>query len=217
MTELHEPIPHARVRQMTEAAELFAQNLEGPGMEYLETRGLGGIAKQAGLGYVPEDVPPEWERYRHMLSLPYRTLDGEVVSIRFRTIDADDPRPKYLQPPGSELCIYNMPALANPTSSVCITEGELEALTLMSQGYTAIGIPGANAWKRHYSRALDGFPIVIAWGDPDEAGKKFNEEILSSIRRATTAHMSADINDTAQTPMGFAEIAQAFGRAGGKN
>lgn len=216
MPELNEPIPHTRVQQMADAAELFAQNLDGVGLEYLEGRGLGSIARTAGIGFVPEDVPPQWGKYARMLSIPYFTVDGEVVSIRFRTIDPEDERPKYLQPPGSDITIYNMPALTRPSSSIIITEGELDCLTLEAQGYTAIGIPGANAWKRHYARALDGFPSVIAWGDPDDAGKKFNEEILSSIRRATTAHLPVDINEAAQSPTGFIEIHRAFTKAGGR-
>lgn len=214
--ELQEPLPSSRVRHMTEAAKMFQDSLGGSALEYLEARGLAGVAGQAGLGVVPGDAGPEWEKYSGMLAIPYFTVDGEVVSLRFRTLEDDDPRPKYLQPSGSDITIYNMPALNRPTRSVIITEGELDALTLESYGYTAIGIPGANAWKRHYARALDGFGAVIAWGDPDEAGKKLNEEILSSIRRATTAHLNADINDTAKnSPMGFAEIAQAYARAGG--
>lgn len=201
---------------MTEAAKTFHHSLAGPALEYLEGRGLAGVAERAGLGFVPGDADPEWDRYIGMLSIPYFTVDGEVVSIRFRTIDPEDERPKYLQPPGSDITIYNMPALTRPSSSIIITEGELDCLTLEAQGYTAIGIPGANAWKRHYARALDGFPSVIAWGDPDDAGKKFNEEILSSIRRATTAHLPVDINEAAQSPTGFIEIHRAFTKAGGR-
>lgn len=150
-----------------------------------------------------------------MLSIPYLTIDREVVSIRFRTLDPEDGRPKYLQPAGSEITIYNMPALARNHKTVIITEGEFDCLTLEDLGYTAIGMPGANAWKPHYSRALDGFQRVIVAGDPDEAGQKFNETIMSSIRRATAMHMKADINDTANQPGGFLEIGEAFARAGG--
>lgn len=150
-----------------------------------------------------------------MLSIPYLTIDREVIGIRFRTLDPEDGRPKYLQPAGSETSIYNMPALARNHKTVIITEGECDCLTLEDLGYTAIGMPGANAWKPHYSRALDGFQRVLVAGDPDEAGQKFNETIMSSIRRATAMHMKADINDTANQPGGFLEIGEAFARAGG--
>ena len=56
---------------------------------------------------------------------------------------------------------------------------------------------------------------MIVAGDPDEAGQKFNETIMSSIRRATAMHMKADINDTANKPGGFLEIAEAFAKARG--
>lgn len=528
--ELLQPLPASRVEHMTEAAKTFAASLDDEGREYLEGRGLAEVAAAAGLGRVPGDSGPEWERYVGMLSIPYLTVDREVVSIRFRTIDPEDSRPKYLQPPGSETSIYNMPALARNHKTVIVTEGEClpggaevltpggwtrfdeldpeaevaqwdggelrfvkplahirkpysgemvryqnsqrfvsvttpghgmpgvtatgavkkyaaesdvpysrsiprggvldgpgtglsrdelalmlaisadaairepkgggrreprgrfyyvfgfrkerkverlegilerlgikfgsepiaggyrsicfsstpgvewmqrelphhllssmsaderefclaemaewdgnrvagrnqteyssklrsnaewmqtlahtagrvstvmersnshgtwfktsvlhgksttswqgldkarvmeefdgevfcvqvpsgyflvrqegcisvtgncDALTLEALGYTAIGMPGANSWKPHYSRALDGFQRVIVAGDPDEAGQKFNETIMSSIRRATAMHMKADINDTANQPGGFLEIAEAFAKAGG--
>lgn len=213
--ELLQPLPASRVEHMTEAAKTFAASLDDEGREYLEGRGLAEVATAAGLGRVPGDSGPEWERYVGMLSIPYLTVDREVVSIRFRTIDPEDSRPKYLQPPGSEITIYGMSALARNHKTVIITEGELDCLTLEALGYTAIGMPGANSWKPHYSRALDGFQRVIVAGDPDEAGQKFNETIMSSIRRATAMHMKADINDTANQPGGFLEIAEAFAKAGG--
>lgn len=201
---------------MREAATMFQESLGDVGREYLEGRGLAGVALGAGLGRVPDDPGLEWERYRGMLSIPYLTVDREVVCIRFRAIDPDNTGPKYLQPPGSEITIYNMPALARNSKTIIITEGELDCLTLESLGYTAIGMPGANSWKPHYSRALDGFRNVIVAGDPDEAGQKFNETIMSSIRRATAMHLKQDINDTAMQPGGFLEIGAAFDRAGGE-
>jgi len=201
---------------MTEAAKTFQASLGDAGREYLEGRGLLEVAERAGLGRVPGDPGPEWGRYAGMLAIPYLTVDREVVSIRFRSIDPERGGPKYLQPPGSEITIYNMPTLASNSRTVIITEGELDCLTLTSLDYTAIGMPGANAWKPHYSRALDGFERVIVAGDPDDAGQKFNETIMSSIRRATAMHLKADINDTANEPGGFLEIAEAFAKAGGK-
>ena len=151
-----------------------------------------------------------------MLSIPYLTVDREVINIRFRTIDPEDGRPKYLGLPALDTTPYNMPALARNSKTVIITEGELDCLTLEGLGYTAISIPGSNNWKPHYARALDGFQRVIVAGDPDEAGQKFNETIMSSIRRATAMHLKQDINDTAMQPGGFLEIGAAFDRAGGE-
>ena len=201
---------------MREAATMFQESLGDVGREYLEGRGLAGVALGAGLGRVPDDPGVEWERYRGMLSIPYLTVDREVINIRFRTIDPEDGRPKYLGLPALDTTPYNMPALARNQKTVIITEGELDCLTLEGLGYTAISIPGSNNWKPHYARALDGFQRVIVAGDPDEAGQKFNETIMSSIRRATAMHLKQDINDTAMQPGGFLEIGAAFDRAGGE-
>lgn len=151
-----------------------------------------------------------------MLAIPYLTVDNEVVGIRFRTLDPDSQGPKYLGLPGAETTPYNLPALLRSTGTVIVAEGELDVVALTHLGYTAIGIPGASNWKPHYSRMLDSFDRVIVAGDPDDAGQKFNETIMASIRRATSMHLKQDINDTMLNPMGFAEIAQAFSRAGGQ-
>lgn len=211
-----EPLPASRVQHLTEAATLFQKSLGGAGQAYLEGRDLLEVGRGVGLGEVPEDVGIEWQKYVGMISIPYLTVDREVINIRFRTIEPDDPRPKYLGLPGLDTTPYNMPALARNSRSIIITEGELDCLTLESLDYTAIAIPGASNWKPHYSRALDGFQRVIVAGDPDEAGQKFNETITSSIRRATVMHMKKDINDTALQPGGMFEIAEAFARAGGE-
>lgn len=202
---------------MTEAAKSFSRSLDAGAEEYLEGRGLLEAARAAGVGLVPGDPDPEWSRYRNMLSIPYLTVDREVVGIRFRTIDPDDSRPKYLGLPGAETTIFGMPALLNRSETVIVAEGEMDVIALAQLGYTAIGIPGANNWKPHYSRVLDSFQRVIVAGDPDDAGQKFNETVMGAIRRATSMHLKQDINDTALDPMGFTEIAQAFARAGGIN
>lgn len=208
-------MPDSRVRLLTEATRTFQASLDDTARTYLASRDLGDAPEMYGVGLVPGEPEPEWAQYTGMLAIPYYTVEKQVVSIRFRTIDPDDRRPKYLQPPGSEITIYNMPALAKRSKTIIITEGEIDCMTLDKMGYAAIGMPGANSWKPHYARALDSYERVIVWGDPDEAGQKFNETIMASIRRATSAHLVADINDTYRQDGGMFQIIDAFERAGG--
>lgn len=150
-----------------------------------------------------------------MLSIPYQTVGGDVVNIRFRRIDGTD-GPKYLQPSGMPTGPYNLKALAGDPRVVVITEGEFEALTLAELGIAAVGMPGVNAWKPYYRHLFDGLDRVIAWGDPDEAGRKFNAEIQKAIPSAMAAYMDKDINDT-YTQDGIGPILTAFEKAGGSH
>lgn len=192
----------------------FHQSLGGDAQEHLVARGLEKAGAAFGLGSVPGD-DPEWSQYAGMLAIPYWNPKGECVTIRFRAT-RQDAKPKYLQPAGSDITIYNLKALKSPSNTIVVTEGEFDCMTLSLMGFAAIGIPGANAWKHHYARLLDGFENVIAWGDPDDAGKKFNEDIMRSVRRAVPARLSGDINDIYNTDDGFVAITTAFQRAGGQ-
>lgn len=147
-----------------------------------------------------------------MLSIPYATASGDVVNIRFRNLS--DSGPKYLQLPGTPVGPYNLKAVAGTADTVVITEGEFDAVTLAALGIAAIGMPGASSWKHHYARLLDGVSNVIVWGDPDDAGRKFNAEIQKSIPRAMAAYMEKDINDT-YVQDGPMPILEAYSKAGG--
>src|SRR5690606_4282281 len=144
---------------------------------------------------VPEDCDLQWEPYRGMLSIPYHLPDGSVVFFKFRRI-VDGPGPKYLNTAGSAVPPYNVGAVLKATHTIVIAEGELEGETLKVLGIPAVGIAGVNLWKPHFARLFDGIPNVIAWGDPDEAGREFNATIQKAIPRATAAYLKRDINDT---------------------
>lgn len=210
---LSAPLSDSRVELLTTAARTFSASLGGAALAHLTERGLADTAVEHGLGSVPGDTTPEWKPYVGMISIPYLTMDGECVAIRFRNLTEGGP--KYLQPAGSSLSVYNLQAVASTQRTIVITEGEFDCLVLAKLGYAAIGMPGASSWKPSYARLIDGFDKVIAWGDPDDAGRKFNENILDSVRRSTAAYMDVDINDAYKRDM-FRSIGDAYQRAGGQ-
>lgn len=197
---------------MAEAATTFSRSLGESGREFLETRGIADQADGFGLGEVPQGCDPEWQSYRGMLSIPYLTASKQVVNIRFRNLSGNGP--KYLQMSGTPVGPFNLSALVEDASTVVITEGEFDAITLAGLGIAAIGMPGAQSWKPHYARLFDGVTNVIVWGDPDEAGREFNTKVQKSIPRALAAFMEKDINDTCVQD-GPMPILAAFDKAGG--
>lgn len=210
--ELLQPLPANRAKHLKEAVLTFNRSLGDEARSYLEGRGIAGAVAAHGLGQVPPDSDLEWAPYRGMLTLPFFAAGGDVVNIRFRRIGPGEP--KYLQLAGVTPGPYNLKVLAEDHRTVVVAEGEIEVLTLAELGIPAVGMPGVHTWKSFYRHLFDGIDNVIIWGDPDEAGRKFNAELQKSLPAAGVAYMEKDINDT-YTQDGIGPILAAFEKAGG--
>lgn len=211
--DLLEPVPALRLSRMTEAAKMFHQSLNDECREYVDGRGLESQIGRFMLGTVPEDCGAEWSPYRGMLSIPYINLNNQVVQIKFRNLREEGP--KYLNLPSLPTSPFNMKAVDSGSRTINVTEGEFDAMSLASLGYAAISIPGASNWKPYYRNMLDNFERVVLWGDPDDAGQSFNAAVQDSVRKATVAYLSTDIND-ALVEGNWTGISDAFIRAGGE-
>jgi DNA primase len=166
--------------------------------DYLEGRGVdGATCAMYRLGYVKT---PEvgHEQFRGRLAIPYLTPAG-VVGMRFRRIeDEPDGPPKYLGMDGVKTGMFGVLALQHATgNTIAITEGEIDAMILTSRcGIPAVGVPGAQNWKPHYSRCLQDFERVLVFCDGDKPGREFGKVIAREIRGATTIHLpdGEDVN-----------------------
>jgi DNA primase len=86
--------------------------------------------------------------------------------------------PKYTNPQGQELSIYNVLALDSDSETLHITEGELDAIVLQTIiAGPVVAIPGASTWKKHFPFHLAGFTRVLVWADGDDAGSKMAQRI----------------------------------------
>lgn len=153
------------------AAEKYAGNIY-QAEAYLKSRGIPmEVARLARLGVV---VEPEvgHETYFGRLSIPYITKTG-VVDLRFRSLNPAV-EPKYMGLTGMETKIYNVLDIERAGDYIGICEGELDALTLSScVGIPCVGVPGANSWKKHYTRLLADFEKIFVFADGDQNGKEF--------------------------------------------
>lgn len=143
--------------------------------EYLEGRGITeDTAVSARLGVVDE---PIWNdpRTLHRLSIPYLTRSG-VVSLRLRCLAGhacdEVGCSKYLGGAGIPPRIFGVESLVSAGESICITEGELDCLILRQLGYHAVGVPGAQTWKKHWNRLFEDFSRILVFCDGDSAGLK---------------------------------------------
>jgi len=166
------------VRQRDSQKELLGQAVKKyaasiyQAEDYLRNRGISiEVARLARLGVV---VEPEigHEAFQGRLSIPYITKTG-VVDLRFRSLNPAV-EPKYMGMTGVETKMYNVLDIDRAGDWIGVCEGELDTVTLsVCVGIPCVGVPGANSWKKHYTRLLADFERVFVFADGDQPGKEF--------------------------------------------
>jgi DNA primase len=148
--------------------------------DYLASRGIPmEAARLAQLGVVAE---PEigHEQYAGRLSIPYITKTG-VVDLRFRSLNPAV-EPKYMGLTGAETKMYNVLDIDKAGDFIGVCEGELDTITMSSCiGIPCIGVPGANSWKKHYTRLLADFERVFIFADGDQPGTEFARSLAREL------------------------------------
>lgn len=148
--------------------------------DYLKSRGIQmEVARLARLGVV---VEPEvgHEMYQGRLAIPYVTKSG-VVDLRFRSLNPAV-EPKYMGLTGAETKMYNVLDIERAGDYIGVCEGELDTLTLSAcVGIPCVGVPGANSWKKHYTRLLADFERVYVFADGDQPGKEFATSLAREL------------------------------------
>ena len=161
------------------ATERYAANIS-LAQDYLASRGIPlEVARLAQLGVV---VEPEvgHEAYQGRLSIPYVTKSG-VVDLRFRSLNPAV-EPKYMGLTGADTKMYNVLDIERAGDFIGVCEGELDTLTMSRcVGIPCVGVPGANSWKKHYTRLLADVERVIVFADGDQPGKEFANSLAREL------------------------------------
>ncbi len=200
------PSSQQRKSSLEKATARYAASLESnqPARDYLERRGLLHIAGPLRFGVV-ESPLAEHRMYEGRLAIPFLGPKGNVYDIRYRCLADHDCHeakcPKYLGDPGVQTRLWNTAALAANTRTVLVTEGELDAATLVACNLPAVGVPGANGWREHYPRVLAKYEQVVVVGDGDKAGRDFASRVVKTMRSVARAVIISgedganDVND----------------------
>jgi DNA primase len=192
------PLSAEEKRSLMESARRYHAALAGsPAEEYLLGRGFDlDTATRFRLGYVADPLTGE-EQYAGRLAIPSLGLGDIPYALRFRALR--DEQPRYLGKTG-ETRLYNVRALHQADDVICITEGELDCVTLEMCGLHSVGVTGANSWKRHHARLFAGFSTVYVFGDGDNAGKQFAQKVCDSVLTAVPVRMGEgmDVSDVFQ-------------------
>jgi DNA primase len=163
---------------LTRAAKYYHSALQ-EAEEYLAERGITmEAATRARLGVVLDPLTGH-EAYVNRLAIPYLTKSG-VVDLRFRSLGHEEPR--YMGLTGATTHLYNVGAFFRASSYICICEGEIDTITLdYISGIPAVGVPGVNNWKKHYTRLLSDFEKVFLFSDGDNAGYEFAKSLAREL------------------------------------
>jgi DNA primase len=148
--------------------------------DYLRSRGITmEVARLARLGVVNEPEAGH-EAYAGRLAIPYITKTG-VVDLRFRSLNPAV-EPKYMGMVGSDTRMYNVLDIERAGDWIGVCEGELDTLTLSRcVGIPCVGVPGANSWKKHYTRLLADFERVFIFADGDAPGREFANSLAKEL------------------------------------
>jgi DNA primase len=152
---------------------------------YLETRGLSlAVARTAGLGVVDREIL-DYRSLAGRLAIPYFT-DGGPVNMVFRCMQSHDCKSlpdhgKYVRATGGGVNLYNVQAYREAENFICVTEGEIDALSCKAMGIPAIAVPGAENWKDHWNLVFQDFESIYVLQDGDAAGKKFGLRVKKEL------------------------------------
>jgi hypothetical protein len=168
--------------------------LERYSIEACLESGLFSARRDAPKALTPEDLRghPYAER---MILMPYGH-DGKLEGLRCRQTGAclDHNGARYLALLGRQN-VVRAPYLAHAQGGALlppcghrgvlyVCEGELDALSLVSLGRAAIGIPGARAWRAAWgANWRHQVQHVVLWADDDEAHKVASTRWLAHIAR----------------------------------
>jgi len=194
---------------LEKATEKYAANIY-QAEAYLKSRGIPiEVARLARLGVV---VEPEvgHEAYSGRLSIPYVSKTG-VVDLRFRSLNPAV-EPKYMGLTGVDTKMYNVLDIERAGDFIGICEGELDTLTMSAcVGIPCVGVPGANSWKKHYTRLLADFERVYVFADGDQPGKEFATSLARELPCTIVQFPDGEDANSSYTSNGATAILQKAG------
>lgn len=190
-----------RLTLLNELASNYHQKINNQTAAYLASRGFTKeLAEQHLLGTVPADCDPAHAQFIGWLSIPYRVVNG-VTGFKFRRVDGE-PGPKYMAPLHQPARLFHSVAIAQQSDTIAICEGELDTC-IANQVVPSVGIPGAKAWRPHFSRLFAGYRTVYILADNDDKGDgsanpgmELAEKVLQEVEQAQLITLPAgqDVN-----------------------
>ena len=189
-------------KSQLEVVSRYSNCLNEETVRYLEGRGISeDTARAFSLGTVVDPYPGH-EQFEGWLSIPYVSALGIYQCVKFRRLNEE--KPKYGQPLGQKLHMFNVADTLSDSGFIAICEGELDAIVMSGEvGIPAVGIPGVAAWKPYYSKLFLGFDTVFVIGDNDlkedgtNPGAEFSRRVASEVLNSQIVQLpqGMDVNE----------------------
>ncbi len=195
---------YLRSRKLSdETIETYRLGLAKGGLgEHLEAKGFSreervasGLVDEKGRDFL----------YRRIV-FPY-IESGHVTTLRGRTMPGTQGK-KVLGLPGVETRLYCADQLRSP-GKIVVAEGEIDALTLIQAGLSAVGVPGVGILKDAWAAALARHEqVTVAFdGDvPGLEGARRVAERLGVVTRIASLPPDQDVNDLACAGRDIADL-----------
>lgn len=213
------PLPISYKESLEIAVAAYELQIHRAG-EYLRARGLSpSTAERFRMGVVV-DPHSGHEAMTGRLVIPSIGPNG-IYQLKFRCIQMHDCKEighsKYLTD-AHDNRLFNVRAIVEAQNVICITEGEIDAITLEQIGYKAVAAPGSNTWRKHHARMFAGFQRVYLFGDGDKAGRDFVKSVGETLPNAVrlTFDDGDDINQV-YTRDGAGPILELMGITGAES
>jgi len=177
--------------------------------EYLHGRGLSDKTLAA---YRIGDL------YGDTIAFPY-IRENELYNVKYLKVERDERgKKKTWQEANAMPCLFGWQAIPDSARSVCLTEGEIDAMTMYEYGFPALSIPiggGSglkHSWVEYEWNYLERFDTIYLMMDNDSTGQDSVAELIDRLGRHRCHIVNLpfkDPNDCLRSGM-TAESIQAF-------
>lgn len=154
------------------------------------------------------------------VTIPYLDENGQVIATKKRRVSQSSKGPRFTWNKGAKLLPYGLWRLKElREAGYCIfVEGESDSQTLWLQGFHALGIPGASAFKSEWVDYIREVPKIYIHQEPGEGGETFLKQVCGTLLdegyqgKAFVIHTPGDYKDPSDlhvaNPEKFKEIWQ---------
>lgn len=174
-----------------------------PGLTLAELAKAKNLQIDGQTGLTAWGVSQVKQRGATVLRIPYSTLEGDIVAVRFRLSLSGGQRFRWRK--GDKVLLYGLWRMAGFREQgwILLVEGETDCWTAWAHDLPALGIPGKGTWRSEWAEHLNGFSVYL-WVEPD--AQELPRKILESIPDLMVINAPDRIKDLSEAHLQGREI-----------